>query len=149
MILAVALGNPIRGDDGVGLAIGRALARSLPELELVESFELIESMEALPEHAEEVARARRGVFLDASIEGTPGEVRLAAIGPRAPQEALLHAMTPEDVLGLCRALHGRAPPAALVTVAGRDFSYVERLSPEVAAALETARDRAREFLRSE
>jgi hydrogenase maturation protease len=142
VILAIALGNPIRGDDGVGLAIARTLAGSL--LELV----IVESMEALPEHAEEVARARRVVFLDASIEGAPGEVRLTAIGPRTPREALLHALTPEDVLGLCEALHGRAPPAALVTVSGRDFSYVERLSPEVAASLDAARDRAAAFLRS-
>jgi hydrogenase maturation protease len=143
VILAVALGNPIRGDDGVGLAIGRALEAILPGLELVES------MEALPEHAEEVARATRVVFLDASVEGAPGEVRLATISPREPHAALLHALAPQDVLGIARALHGRAPPAALVTVAGLDFSYVERLSPRVAAALDAARDRAAAFLRGE
>jgi hydrogenase maturation protease len=143
VILAVALGNPIRGDDGVGLAIGRSLEANLPGLELVES------MEALPEHAEAVARATRVVFLDASVEGAPGEVRLTPISPREPHAALLHALAPQDVLGLAQALHGRAPPAALVTVAGLDFSYVERLSPRVAASLDAARDRAAAFLRGE
>jgi hydrogenase maturation protease len=143
VILAVALGNPIRGDDAAGLAIGRALARSVPGLEL------IESMEALPEHADDVARATRVVFLDASVEGVPGEVRVVALTPREPHEALLHALAPSDVLGLARALHGRAPPAALVTVAGRDFSFVERLSSEVTASVDAARDRAAAFLRGE
>jgi hydrogenase maturation protease len=143
VILAVALGNPIRGDDGAGLAIGRALARS------VAGLHVIESMEALPEHADDVARATRVVFLDASVEGVPGEVRLLPLTPREPHEALLHALAPADVLGLARALHGKVPPAALVTVAGRDFSFVERLSTEVTASLDTARDRAAAFLLGE
>ena len=141
MILALALGNPIRGDDGAGAAIAAALRGAVPELELVES------MEALPEHADAVARARRVVFLDASAEGRPGEVRVAPVTARPPREALLHALAPEDVLGLARSLHGRTPPAALVTIAGHDFSFAERLSSEVAASVNEARDRAAAFLR--
>lgn len=140
MILAVALGNPIRGDDGAGPALARRLAARVPGLEVVES------MEALPELAEDLARARRVVFLDATVDGRPGEVRVTPLGGRPPRDALLHALTPADVLGLAEALWGDAPAAALVTITGRDFSYAERLSPPVEAALEEAAARAEAFI---
>jgi hydrogenase maturation protease len=138
--LAIALGNAVRADDGVGFVIARALAAHDPAVEIVES------MEALPEHAEVVARAERVVFLDASVEGAPGEVRAVPVAPRVPHAAILHALTPEEVLGIARASHGRAPPAVLVTVAGGDFSFAERLSPEVEAAIPEALRLAFEFL---
>jgi len=61
---------------------------------------------------------------------------------------LLHALLPEELLGLARALHGRAPPASLVTIAGRDFSFGEGLSAEVEAALPEARRAALEAARA-
>jgi hydrogenase maturation protease len=137
-VLAFALGNPLRGDDGAGPAI----AAGLPEL--VPGLEVIESLELLPEHAEAVAAADGVLFLDAAASGSPGEVRSAPVLPRAARAAMSHALSPEELLGLARALHGRAPPAALVTIAGRDFAFGESLSPEVEAAVPAARARARE-----
>jgi hydrogenase maturation protease len=141
-VVAFALGNALRADDGAGLALGRGLAALVPGLVVVEA-ELL-----LPEHADVVAGARGVLFLDASVAGPPGEVRGTALGPAAEHGALLHALTPGEVLALARALHGRSPPAALVTVAGRDFSFGEALSPEVEAALPAARERAREIAQS-
>jgi hydrogenase maturation protease len=136
MVLAFALGNPLRGDDAAGAAIARGLPELLPGLELIEVAEL------LPEQAEEVAGADGVLFLDASIVGTPGEVWTGRLAPRPPRASLLHALLPEELLGLAQALHGRAPPAAIVTLAGRDFSFREGLSAEVEAALPAARQAA-------
>lgn len=133
MILALALGNPLRGDDAAGAAIARGLPELLPGLELLEVAEL------LPELAEEVAGAAGVLFLDASTGSTPGEVRAERLSPGAVRGSLLHALLPEELLGLARALHGRAPPAALITISGRDFTFREGLSPEVEAALPAAR----------
>ena len=58
---------------------------------------------------------------------------------------MLHAFLPEEILGLALALHGRAPPAALVTIAGEDFSFGRGLSPSVQAALPVACARARDL----
>jgi len=133
LILAFALGNPLRGDDAAGAAIAQGLPELLPGLEVIELAEL------LPEQAEEVAVAGGVIFLDASAVGTPGEVRTGRLAPRPPRTSLLHALLPEELLGLAQALHGRAPPAALVTIAGRDFTFREGLSAEVEAALPAAR----------
>jgi hydrogenase maturation protease len=138
-IVAFALGNALRADDGAGPALARGLEALVPGLEVVEA-ELL-----LPEHAEAVAGARGVLFLDASIAGAPGEVRAAPVAPADAGGALLHALTPGEILALARSLHGRAPPAALVTVAGRDFAFGEGLSAEVAAALPVARERARDL----
>jgi hydrogenase maturation protease len=141
-LLALALGTPLRGDDAAGSAIARGLEALLPGLEVIEATEL------LPEHAESVARADGVLFLDASVSGTPGEVRVEPVAPRAARAAVLHALLPEEILGLARALHGRAPPAALVSVAGKDFAFGDGHTPEVEAALPEARRRAAEAARA-
>lgn len=141
-ILAFALGNAIRADDGVGLAVARGLE------ELVPGVEVVEVQELLPEHADAVVAFDGVLFLDASVAGAPGDVRAARLVPRPAREAILHALMPEEILGLARALHGIAPPAALVTIAGREFAFGEALSAEVEAALPLAREKAREMVAS-
>ncbi len=137
MIFVLALGNPLRGDDGVGPVIARELVEALGD-----EAEVVESHEVLPEHAELLARAEAAVFLDASVAGQPGEVRAGVLVARAPRPAVLHALTPEELVGMARAAFGAAPPAILVTVAGKEFGFVEQLSPEVEAAVPEARARA-------
>ncbi|HET6439865.1 MAG TPA: hydrogenase maturation protease [Anaeromyxobacter sp.] len=141
-MVALALGTPLRGDDGTGPAIAEGLSMTIPGLEVIEAAEL------LPEHAEAVAKADGAFFLDASAVGAPGEVRAQLLLPRSAGAALLHALTPEEVLGLARALFGRAPPAALVTIAGKDFAFGEGLSAEVRRSLPEARQRVKELAES-
>jgi hydrogenase maturation protease len=139
-ILALALGTTLRGDDGAGLALARGLDDLLPGLDVLELQEL------LPEHAEVVSQADGVLFLDASVAGRPGEVRAARLAPRTARAAVIHALMPEEVLGLARAQYGRCPPAALVTIGGKEFSFGDALSPEVEAALPLARSRAQEMV---
>ncbi len=138
-IVAFALGNTMRADDGAGIALARGLSALVPGLEVIEAQEL------LPEHADAIGDAQGVLFLDASVAGTPGEIRASRIVPRPAHEAILHALTPEEILGLARTLHGSAPPAGLVTVAGREFAFGEGLSAEVEGALPRAREAAREL----
>ena len=138
-VVAFALGNTMRADDGAGIALARGLDALVPGLVVVEA-ELL-----LPEHADVLAGARGVLFLDASVAGPPGEIRSGALAPVGAPGTLLHALTPGEILALARSLHGRAPPAALVTVTGRDFAFGEALSPEVTAALPAARERARDL----
>ena len=55
-------------------------------------------------------------------------------------------MTPEEILGLARTTFGQAPQGLLVTVGGKDFSFVERLSLEAEAALPEAVEKALSWL---
>jgi hydrogenase maturation protease len=141
-LLAIALGNPLRQDDGAGAAIARALAEALPGLEVVETLEL------LPEHAEAAAQAGALLLLDASATSAPGEVRVEPIVPAPARPAMVHALRPEELVGLARALYGRAPPAALITIGGKAFDFGEVLSPEVSAAIPEACRRAQEWAKA-
>jgi hydrogenase maturation protease len=138
-VVAFALGSALRADDGAGLALARALGDLVPGLVVIEAETL------LPEHADALAGARGVLFLDASVAGRPGEVRSTPVRPDRDAGTLLHAITPGEVLALARSLHGASPPAALLTITGRDFAFGEGLSPEVEAALPAARARAREI----
>jgi hydrogenase maturation protease len=138
-VVAFALGNTLRADDGAGPALARGLEALVPGLRVVAAQEL------LPEHAEELADAAGVLFLDASVAGSPGEVRAGPVMPHPARAELLNALLPEELLGVAHALHGRAPPAALVTISGRDFAFGEALSAEVEAALPVAREKAREL----
>ncbi len=138
-VVAFALGNALRADDGAGLALARGLGSLVPGLVVVEAEQL------LPEHADAVEGARGILFLDASVAGPPGEIRSGPVPPAHAAGALLHALTPGEILALARTLHGRVPPAALVTVTGRDFAFGEALSAEVLAALPAAQARARDL----
>jgi hydrogenase maturation protease len=142
VILLLALGNASRGDDGVGVALGRALTALLPP----GSVHVEEAIQLLPEHAEAAARAEAVLFLDATVSGAPGEVHAHHVTARAAREALLHALTPEEILGLARAAYGQAPQGLLVTVAGKDFSFIERLSDEVGEAVPRAVEKALSWL---
>jgi hypothetical protein len=115
--------------------LARGLGAMVPGLHVVEAQEL------LPEHADEMAGAAGVLFLDASVAGSPGEVRAAQLVARPAREALLHALLPEELLGLAHAIHGRAPPAALVTIAGRSFAFGEALSPRSRRRCLRARER--------
>lgn len=139
-VLAFALGNSHRADDGAGIALARGLEVLVPGLEVIETQELV------PEHADAVARASGVLFLDTSVAGAPGQIHAARIAPQPARAAVIHSLMPEEVLDLARSLHGRAPPAGIVTVAGREFAYGEGLSAEVLAALPLAREKARDLV---
>jgi hydrogenase maturation protease len=129
--LVIALGNPLRGDDGVGWAVAAPLR---------EKADVLRVRQLMPELASLVAAARAVVFVDAATRGAPGEVAWRLVRPALPAStATAHALSPEALLAIAAGLHGAAPAAVLVTVAGREFGYREGLSDEVLAAVPVAR----------
>ncbi|MDR7554702.1 MAG: hydrogenase maturation protease [Armatimonadota bacterium] len=129
--LVIAWGNPLRGDDGAGPAVARAVAaRGSATVRICHQL--------TPELAADVAAASRVVFVDARA-GPAGRTGASARGVRVrrlrgqhtPPAAFNHAMAPETLLILARTLYGTAPPAFLVTVRGARFALGSGLSPSV------------------
>lgn len=130
-ILVVGYGNSLRGDDGAGPRAARALAGRWSEAEVrVEA-----AHQLFAENAADLAECGFAVFIDAAADGVPGEVRERELRAAAPAPPMTHAPTPEGLLASAAELYGRAPEAALFTIAGADFSCGETLSPAVAKAL--------------
>lgn len=128
----IGYGNPLRQDDGIGWQIAAALAAT-PQ----DGISVRAAHQLMPEMAAELALADGVVFMDATIQGTPGTYTLAHLDmfPSAGLAAsLTHHLTPAGLLALTQLLYGAAPAGWLITIAGRDFGIGETLSPPVEVA---------------
>ena len=136
--LVIAIGNPLRSDDGAGPALAELLRR--------EGLRVLVVHQLGPELCDDVAAAPVVVFLDARAGGPAGSVRLTPLTGGVGSPATTHAVAPEVVLALAERLHGARPTAALVTLGAASFELGEGLTPEVARALPSARRVVEQFL---
>jgi hydrogenase maturation protease len=136
-VLVIAWGNPLREDDGVAWQVLEGL-RSLRPRPSRPALRLRHAHQLTPEMAECISRAAGVVFVDARRDGLPGEVRCEPVSPAAGRNPLAHSVSPHTLLLYAEGLFGRAPRAALVTVAGERFGMGEGLSPAVRRAVPRA-----------
>jgi hydrogenase maturation protease len=140
-ILIGGIGNVFFGDDGFGVAVAQLLARgTLPSWARVVDFGIrgIDLAYALLD-----PRYEGAVLVDAVRRGHPPGT-LSVIEPRPGEgglEALsTHGMQPDAVLGIVRALGGRARPLRIIGCEPLDLGEAEDLlvglSDPVEAAVE-------------
>jgi hydrogenase maturation protease len=129
-LLVIGYGNELRGDDGVGPRIARAVDEwALPDVTAIVVHTLT------PELAEPISRADAVVFVDACVEGEA--VELIELKPGAAA-AIGHTSEPRWLLGLSESLWGRRPRAWLITVPGVDFEMGHSLSPQAERGMTVA-----------
>ncbi len=134
-VALVALGNPLRGDDG-------AAHRALELLGTIPGAKVLDLIQLGPEVADEIADSDLAVFIDADIEA--GEARLTPVGPVPPSPSpLAHALRPEEVVALSRQLFGFQGSAWLCRIPAQEFNAGEGLTP----ACEANARRAAQLLR--
>jgi hydrogenase maturation protease len=143
--LILGIGNPLRGDDGLGRVVAEQLAQANDldcEVQMVHQL--------TPELAAHMAVATLVVMIDASREGEPGEVRLRPLSSSAQQPGAVgtHYTTPEELDTLTRVLYGHCPPVVIITMTGADFGISEQLSPIVARRLSHINTDVRQVLPS-
>lgn len=128
------LGNPTRGDDGIGWLVAGRLKERVPDgvdvrLAIGESLDLIESWTG----------ARVVIVVDAVHSGTtPGTVHRFVAGrdplPSRPSTST-HGMGLAEALAMARAI-GRVPPRLIVWgIEGACFEVGAGISPDVADAV--------------
>ncbi len=140
-VLVLGIGNPGRGDDGLGAAAAERLgSRRLPGLTCDANYQLnVEDALACSRH--DVV-----VFVDAARGlGTP--FSWSEVAEEASLPAMTHALGPSAVLALCAALYGRRPEAHLLAVRGHRWGVGEGLSPRAEADLAAALDFLERFIR--
>lgn len=98
--LAIAIGNSLRGDDGI--------AHTVIERLNVESMAVTQ---LTPEIAAELAGHDPVIFIDADVRATT--VEIDPVDERTCGPALTHASTPGEIVALARALFGFAGRAFL------------------------------------
>jgi hydrogenase maturation protease len=132
-VLVLAVGNPSRGDDGIGPELAARLeAAALPGVEVIVEFQL------QVENALDLVGRERVIFVDAGT-GTPAPFELTRVLPSAEFLHTSHALAPGTVLATYRRVTGSEPPEAwLLCVRGVSFELGDPLSPAAAAHLDAA-----------
>jgi hydrogenase maturation protease len=139
--LVIGIGNPLRGDDGVGALLseeagGRCLHQLTPEL------------------AAELAPLQRVLFIDAWLapkqEGPTPCPRLDPLpaAAAAPGDASTsHRLDPAELLAITAALYSRAPSGFWLRVPAFSFAHGSELSPQLQASLPRARRLLQQWLK--
>ncbi len=134
--LIIGYGNDSRNDDGAGWFVVKELSKlGLPGVTLETAHQLE------VDHADVIRDYDEVLFVDAAIPESPEPWWTEEVDPGFRSHAVAHFMTPGDVLGLCRALYGKAPRGRLFSIRGHDFNFGTKLSPETReAAMEVVRE---------
>jgi hydrogenase maturation protease len=141
-VLVLAVGNPLRSDDGLAWHAADELRSSGSQSEI----EILKVHQLAPELAEDVSRAAQVIFVDAAATGEPGTLSCERVVGSAAGSASSHSFTPAALLQLATTLYGASPAAALVSVAGESFEHGETLSREVEQALPRLVAKIRELM---
>jgi len=113
--LILACGNPLRGDDGVGLRIVEELKRVCRS----EEIEIAVAQQLLPEMAEQISEAEIVIFVDASVTQEPGSIAFEpVVTSEGDSESFTHRLSPQTLLRLAGTLYGRSPAHAFALNVG-------------------------------
>jgi hydrogenase maturation protease len=158
-VVVIGYGNTLRGDDGVGQEVAKALwSRRDCAGELAHaSFTWV--VQLVPEMALDLFGSSFAVFVDAAYDANPpGSVKLYDLDCRhttgddlagaADALGCWSDLNPEVLLLLTSELYGHAPQAKMVTVSVGAADVGECLSPPVRAALPEAVDAVRQAIAS-
>lgn len=130
-ILLLAIGNPARGDDGLGPALADHFERSP-----IDGLASMWNYQASVENAVDLAEHDTVVFVDASLSG-PAPFSFQRLHARPAASLSSHDLAPEAVVDLACQTLGWRGRAYLLAIRGHEFE----------AFVETLSDRARSNLR--
>jgi hydrogenase maturation protease len=135
-LLVLAVGNPARGDDGLGPALLEMLDR-----EHLDGVETLVDFQLQVEHALDLLGRDAVLFVDATKAAV--NLSLTRVQPAQALPALSHALTPAGVLHVAQRLGQALPQAWQLAVEGASFGLGEGLSDGARARLAPAFEAAR------
>ena len=131
-LLVIGYGNSLRRDDGVGPRVAEAIeALQLPGVRTLNCQLLT------PEFADQVARARKVIFVDAAVDRIDG-VHFRKLEPGQTSQLMAHAADPRTLLALARDVFGHAPTAWWLTVPAINMGFGTDYSPAAERGFHTA-----------
>jgi hydrogenase maturation protease len=148
--LVIGIGNPLRGDDGVGALLVEELAEELGGWSTA-AAELKVVHQLTPELASTLAGAERVLFLDACVAPCTVEPWMDLLQIEAGADAAAagldsHQLEPAVLLALANTLYGWRGEGALLRLPAFAFPHGQALSPSLLEALPEARRLVRRWL---
>src|ERR1035438_1102934 len=120
--LILACGNPLRGDDGVGLWLADWAEQRFSQQPGVR---VLADHQWTPELAENVARAQSVLFIDCSLDSEPGSLKLIPVAPTpGGPEHNTHHLGAAELLALGRELYDSLPRESLQLTIGAGSTEV-------------------------
>jgi hydrogenase maturation protease len=135
--LVIAIGNTLRGDDGVAHRVADLLGGP-PGVDVRRVHQLT------PELGEELAQAKTVVFVDADVKAAM--VRLEPLTAVSQPAAITHTMSPNELVMLATRLYGFEGEAYLCRVPVQDFAPGSTLTPTAEAGALAAAKKVAELL---
>jgi len=135
--LILACGNALRGDDGVGPWIARWAEQ---RFQANADVRVVSRQQWTPELAEDISRAESVLFIDCSVDSSPGSVNLKPVEPASGKQGLAtHHLGAPELLALARELYDSLPRTALLLIVGAGSTELgEEFSASVTAVLPAA-----------
>ena len=127
--LAIAMGNPLRHDDGVATHVLDALAEDT-------DVEKLPVVQLTPEIAEQISSYSVVVFVDAHVNAKfPMILEVESVLVPIP---LTHVASPAEIVAIARAIFGFSGHAYICRVPASDFSEGEGLSKRARSFVQPA-----------
>lgn len=135
-LLIIAYGNPLRRDDGAGLALGEKLGAALSVHGI--TVQQLAVHQLLPELALTIANPTLNavLFVDTVADRAVNKIIVQPLTDALADVALGHHLSPQTLLLYAARLYGHCPPAWLVAIPGTDFGHGAGFSPRTAQLLE-------------
>jgi hydrogenase maturation protease len=121
-LLVIGYGNSLRGDD----AVGPRVAEAIESLKL-QGTRTLSCTLLTPELAATISRARKVVFVDATVESA-AEVELRKLLPAKSSQVFGHSANPVTLLAIAQDLFGHAPEAWSLAIPVENMDMGEQLS---------------------
>jgi len=142
-VLVVGLGNPLRGDDGVGWYCVDMLMKMVRD----PLVDFVKCRELLPELSADLSKVGLALFIDASVQSQREAVEETVVKRKEDFPPLeTHRLDPAGLLSMSHALYGCSPEAVMLTVKGESFDYKEEISEAVRDAADKLVCRAKEIV---
>jgi hydrogenase maturation protease len=132
----IGYGNPQRQDDGIGPYV---IDRLSTVLKSVDGIHLQKLPQLEPAIVDELQRADRIIFVDATLLEVHGGWRLDPLRPALGiWPPTTHHFTPMFILGLLQALYHCNPPSWLASVQGYNYGFGCGITPRAKTSAERA-----------
>jgi hydrogenase maturation protease len=140
-VLIFTWGNPSRGDDALGTEVYNRL-----QTDDLENVDLLTDFQLQIEHAVDLEKRERVLFIDASISAA-APYEFYRLNPVLDDSYTTHAMSPESLLATyIKVNQAEPPPAFMLSIRGYDFSLGLPISDEANDNLTEAVDFVRQLM---
>lgn len=145
-LLLIGIGNPIRGDDGLGFHA----AAHFEEYPPVENLESIHVQQLTMDLVPLISSTDFVLFVDARIGEPFGKIYYDEIQPNAiNNNPVSHFFDPQTLMAVIHGLYQKHPKAGLISVNTDEFDFTEELSTRMQTIFPDFLDRIREILEKE